>query len=221
MPVTEFVTISLVPGSDITNPRHPTSVALRNMMDASQKTQVPGQLMSRVGMQVEHPLVLETVIIWDSLEAHMAYMQTPAYTTIKGVVQSIREPDKKGSMQHFKFTPFDGLKQAISAPMTEVARFFYNDYPDEKMLAGFIEFGKRLDEGNVEGALGCSAALPDDEVGYDYGEGRVILLVIGWQSIAAHEAFKKTQLFTDLVPLLKSEKAANIELHHTRFGLPI
>ncbi|KAK4553977.1 hypothetical protein LTR86_008818 [Recurvomyces mirabilis] len=204
MPITEVVTLPLLPGSEGPKPGGLGPVPM-------------GQIRSAAGMQIEHPHILEGVIVWDSVDANDAFIQSPDYKTTMAPVHSLRDPKVTVGLQHYHFDSLQNLKEATTAPVTEVARFYYDSQPTAELLSGFTEFGRRVMKENVPGVSGAAAALPDEDVGYDFGESQVIIFMIGWESIKCHENFKKTQLFTDLLPLLKSDKATKIEMHHTAF----
>lgn len=123
----------------------------------------------------------------------------------------------EGQVIHVDFEPVAAHTRAIHAPVTEVARFYFNGSPPNDFLDGVLEFGKVLESEHVAGMLGAAAGVSHDDVEYDGVKGKMIVFAIGWESVEAHQAFTKTELFKEKVPLMGTERAAKVETHHTAF----
>jgi hypothetical protein len=139
-------------------------------------------------------------------QAHVNPLETSHYA----------EEDSR--IYHVDFQPLSGCYRASSAPVTEVARFYYDESPPEGILDGFHEFGRLFDSHKMTGACGYAAGLSREGVQHGEAQAKIIVVLIGWTSIADHEAFQKTRLFKDHVPLFQADKARKVEIHHTAFS---
>lgn len=130
------------------------------------------------------------------------------------------EPILDGSPQlvHFELESPSDLTAAVSAPVTEIATVFLLE-KTESFDDNLSSFAKIVVE-HAEGALGCARSWILEDVQHEsLGEGvngRACLLAIGWSSISAHLAFKKTSAFAKGLELLKDARGS--EIHHTIFS---
>ncbi|KAK1059663.1 hypothetical protein LTR12_002051 [Friedmanniomyces endolithicus] len=95
---------------------------------------------------------------------------------------------------HVDFRPFTAFIRATEAPVTEVATFYF------------------------EGSAPTAAGLSHEELESEGVKGTAAMLLIGWESVDAHMAFQRTQLFKDSVGLLPVTEAKRVEMHHTSFA---
>lgn len=130
------------------------------------------------------------------------------------------EPILDGSPQlvHFEPKSPSDLTAAVSAPVTEIATVFLLEKTgsfDDNLSS----FAKIVNE-HAEGAMGCAHSWILEDVQHESlgagVKGRACLLAIGWSSISAHLAFKKTSAFEKGLGLLKDARGS--EIHHTIFS---
>lgn len=103
------------------------------------------------------------------------------------------------------------------SPVTEVARFYFQSNPGEDILTGFLAFRDILYENKVAGFSGFAVGLSHETVKHEGYDAYVAVLLMGWTTIAAHEAFQQTRLFKDSLHVLPIGQASDIEQHHTAF----
>lgn len=154
--------------------------------------------------------------VWDTIADHQRFQELPVY----GQMLKTLKPVLDGSPQlvHFDLKSPGELSAATSAPVTEVATLFL-----PKKISSFNDkmssFAKILNE-HAEGFLGCAYSWIMEDVEHEsFGpgiKGRAFLLAIGWSSISAHMAFKKTGAFQENLELFQDARAS--EIHHTTFG---
>jgi hypothetical protein len=129
------------------------------------------------------------------------------------------EPILDGPPQlvHFESRSPKDLSAAVSAPVTEVATVFLLE-KTESFNDNLSLFAEILDE-HAEGFLGCAHSWILEDVEHESlgagVKGRACLLAIGWSSVSAHLAFKKTSAFQRGLGLLRGARGS--EIHHTIF----
>jgi hypothetical protein len=129
------------------------------------------------------------------------------------------EPILDGSPQLVHFEPKGSrdLTAAVSAPVTEIATIFLLE-KTESFNDNLSSFAKILDE-HAEGFMGCAHSYILEDVQHESlgvgVKGKACLLAIGWSSISAHVAFKKTSAFQRGLELLSDARGS--EIHHTIF----
>jgi hypothetical protein len=130
------------------------------------------------------------------------------------------EPILDGSPQlvHFELESPSDLTAAVSAPVTEIATVFLLD-KTESFDNNMNSFARILDE-HAEGFLGCARSWILEDVQHESlgagVKGKAYILAIGWSSISAHLAFKKTSAFEQALELWKDALGSGI--HHTIFS---
>jgi hypothetical protein len=130
------------------------------------------------------------------------------------------EPILDGSPQlvHFELESPSDLAAAVSAPVTEVATIFLLE-KTESFDGNLSLFARILDE-NAEGFRGCAHSWILEDVQHESlgagVNGRACLMAIGWSSVSAHLAFKRTSAFQKGLELLSDARGS--EIHHTIFS---
>lgn len=111
-------------------------------------------------------------------------------------------------MYHAALTPFPA-RHALSkshSPVTEIVTFYFAaDFPEEsydKISSDTEKFRKALERpGGANHSSGGWVLelvdLPDNQ-----GKGKAFIMVIGWDSIAAHEECLKDSIVQQHVPLI-------------------
>ena len=158
---------------------------------------------------------LTEVIDWTSLDKHLEWRQRPEHDPTAAISAPVF--GNGGFMRHVDFEPYCESVKAFTEPVTQVATFFYDGSPPEGILDGVHKFFEVLKEKKVPGALSCAAGITYEEVEFEDGKGRAVVLVIGWRSIEDHLAFKETKLYEESIPLLRTDEAAKVDVHHVKF----
>ncbi|TKA76345.1 hypothetical protein B0A55_03729 [Friedmanniomyces simplex] len=208
MPITEIIVCPLVPGSDIYGANNFAGAALRDTVDGLHKH--TGCQQFTAGMQLEHADILEALITWESLQKHCDFRRTPDYGSIVASISKIRAGPC--TPYHVDFRPFTAFVRATEAPVTEVATFYFDGPAPFAVLDRFTRFREVLSKQQVSGVLGAAAGLTHEELDSEGARGTAAVLVIGWESVDAHLAFQKTQLFKDSVHLLPVAEAKTIDM---------
>lgn len=146
-------------------------------------------------------------------------MQTEGYKPFVGRFSTILEEGGSPAFQmmHVDFKPEGGLTKATSAPITEVATFYFGGEAPSGYEDGVHQFRDIIDKDKAAGYLGSALGIThEDDVEREGAKGKAAVLVIGWQSVEAHMAFRETTTFKDNIHLLRNgvQKA---EMHHTQF----
>ncbi|TKA69430.1 hypothetical protein B0A55_07630 [Friedmanniomyces simplex] len=231
MPITEIIVCLLVPGSDICGANNSAGAALRDTVDGLRKH--TGCQQFTAGMQLEHADMLEALIsrplisvlslaectladtstiavAWESLQKHYDFRRTPDYEPVVASIGKIR--GSPYTPYHVDFRPFTAFMRATEAPVTEVATFYFDGSAPTAVLDRFTRFREVLSKQQVSGVLGAAAGLTHEELDSEGVRGTAAVLVIGWESVDAHLAFQKTQLFKDSVHLLPVAEAKRIDM---------
>lgn len=119
-------------------------------------------------------------------------------------------------VQHQDLQPSGGLKASISAPVTEVATFYFDGAPPEDAYESckkFIEICEK--DGNAK-IYGWSYGITQEEIEREGTKGIGAVLTIGWENVEAHMEFRKTECFKENIHLLR-QTAKSIEMHHVQF----
>jgi hypothetical protein len=130
------------------------------------------------------------------------------------------EPILDGSPQlvHFELESPSDLAAAVSAPVTEIATIFLLE-KTESFDGNLSLFARILDE-NAEGFRGCAHSWILEDVQHESlgagVNGRACLMAIGWSSVSAHLAFKRTSAFQKGLELLSDARGS--EIQHTIFS---
>ena len=111
------------------------------------------------------------------------------------------------------FKPEEGLAAALSAPVTEVAKFHFDGGPPDHADEGVR---KCLDALQEEGhnLLGWAYGTTYETLEKDGVSGKGAVLVIGWDSVDAHMEARKGSAFKGNVDHLRNG-AKGIAMHRT------
>lgn len=206
------------PNTDYSDRESVHAVSLKGTLDTLRPQR--GFRSFEFGVQIENPDKAEGFLLWDSFHDHMAWREHPEHTALVERMGSTIEEDQafydSGGIYHVDFEPFEDLAKAIAAPVTEVARFYFDDGPPADYMDGFLKVLEILKKEPGEGLHAAVAGVTYEELEYEGVKGKVVILVVGWQSVDAHKAFKETQTFKDIIGPLRSS-AKTYEAHHTKF----
>ncbi|KAK1082524.1 hypothetical protein LTR33_003861 [Friedmanniomyces endolithicus] len=229
MPITEVVLCPLVPGSDICGSHESAAAALRDTVDGLRRCSGCHHFIA--GMQLQNVDMLEALVQyvalniddgghgdapWESLEKHYDFRKTPDHGPVLANLIKLRA--RPLTTYHVDFRPFTAFIRATEAPVTEVATFFFEGAAPTAVLDRVTRFREVLNKQHVSGVLGAAAGLSLEELESEGVKGTAAMLLIGWESVDAHMAFQKTQLFKDSVGLLPMAEAKRVEMHHTSFA---
>ena len=118
------------------------------------------------------------------------------------------------SVTHQDLRPAGGLKAAMSAPVTEVATFYFDGGPPDDAFESCEKFIKAC-EGEAK-VLGWAYGVTQEEIEREGVKGFGAVLAIGWESVDAHMEFRTKGVFKENIGLLR-QTAKKIEMHHVRF----
>jgi hypothetical protein len=173
---------------------------------------------------------LTNLTAWQNLSNHTAFQESPAYQPFLKHLASILSGAP--SLFHAKFpedvTPF-------AAPVTECIRAHFAASQDEDAYletgwGRFCHEAEKIEGTGAQGSLidvtprcirtdvaaGLVGGWSIERHEYKDEEGKLFAAFIGWPSVEAHMAFRKTEDFGRVVPLLRGE-AKGIEVVHVEF----
>ncbi|KAH6638558.1 hypothetical protein BKA67DRAFT_588849 [Truncatella angustata] len=212
--VTEIASLHLKAGVD-------PDVAAKKV--SSVVLEQPGSLCVRHSTRHENSEYIALFIDWEALSAHEKFMQTPAYgpfnEDIGGVIQGVP------SIYHVPFVPFPPtvLSNDGGRGKTAVAEVIHAYFPadldleqQQEVLAQaqeFLDESKKINPKGFSGEVAHGFALEDIE--FDGAKSRVLVLVLGWDSVDAHLAYRETDDFARTIPLLRTlPRRKGIEVWH-------
>ncbi|KAK0312212.1 hypothetical protein LTR01_003126 [Friedmanniomyces endolithicus] len=208
MPITEVVLCPLVPGSDVCGSHEAAGAALRDTVDGLHRCSGCQQFIA--GMQLENVDMMEAFITWESLEKYHEFRKTPDHGLV--VANLIKLRIQPVTPYHVEFRPFTAFMRATEAPVTEVATFYFDGSAPTGVLDRFTRFREVLNKQHVSGVLGAAAGLSHEELESEGVKGTAAVLLIGWESVDAHMAFQKTELFKNSVGLLPVTEAKRVDM---------
>ncbi|KAK5126296.1 hypothetical protein LTR85_010532 [Meristemomyces frigidus] len=213
MPTTEIAVFPLKAG---TNPGDPDSVAgkvIKNTFDTLNT--IDGMQQIQFGVRVEDPTVFHLMVNWETKKHHDDFAASDIYGPFFDRFKSLLDGNPI-MFCHADFKPNGSLSKTFSAPVTEMAVFYFEGGPPDDYLEGVDKLSKLLDEQKPEGFLSSSAGITYEEVEKDGIKGKAAVVTIGWQSVDQHMAFRNTQLFKDNIHLLRSS-SKKVEMNHIAF----
>ena len=122
-------------------------------------------------------------------------------------------------MVHADLEPAIDVAKSTSAPVTEIATFYFGGDAPEGYVDGVLKFRDILNAEKSDGFLGAAAGVTyEDNVKSpkDGHEGKAAVLVIGWDSVEKHMAFRETSTFKENLHLLRNG-VKEAEMHHVQF----
>ncbi|TKA60847.1 hypothetical protein B0A55_11148 [Friedmanniomyces simplex] len=210
MPTTEIAIMPLKAGADIGDYESPAASVLNNTFDTLRA--MDGMQQLNFGTQLEDPSKLQLMITWDSLKHHQDFMASEAYGPFMQRAGAI--VDGEVSIVHADFKPEGALSKAFSAPVTEVATFYFHGEPPSDYVENVGKLDKTLQI--VDGYLGYAIGITHETVEKEDVKGKAAVVTIGWQTKEAHMAFRETQAFKDNIHLLRSE-SKKVTMWHVQF----
>lgn len=154
-------------------------------------------------------------IDWETKKHHDDFTKSDLYGPFFDRFKSLLDGEPL-MFVHADFKPDGSLNKTFSAPVTEMAVFYFEGGPPSDYLEGVEKLNKLFDEQKPEGFLSLSAGITYEEVEKDGIKGKAAVLTIGWQSVDQHMAFRNTQMFKDNIHLLRST-SKKIQVNHIAF----
>jgi hypothetical protein len=122
----------------------------------------------------------------------------------------------KPSMVHADLEPAGDVTRAMAAPVTEVATFYFGGEAPADYIQGVHKFRDILEKEKSDGYLGAAIGITHEEIEREGVEGKGAVLIIGWESVEKHMAFRESSTFKDNIALLRNG-AQKVEMHHVQF----
>ena len=111
------------------------------------------------------------------------------------------------------FQPEEGLAAAIAAPVTEVAKFYFDGGPPDNADEGVQKCLEALQE-EGHNLLGWAWGTTYETLTKDDVSGKGAVLVVGWDSVDAHMEARKGSALKENVANLRNG-AKDIAIHRT------
>lgn len=209
MPVTRLISFSTTINSTITNNNNTELANQAPLSDIRIQNvgQRNGLQSCFYGRQVEHPEMLEAMITWSDEK------QSAAATLDDRIT---KRSSGSARMHHVDFSPYAEFTKAVAAPVTEVAMLYYAGTPPADCMDGLGEMRQVFVKHQIPGWRALAGGITHEDAEYGGVKGRAVVLVIGWQSIQQHMAWRATQLYADTLHLWP-RGAKKLEMHHTAF----
>ncbi|CEN60493.1 hypothetical protein ASPCAL02930 [Aspergillus calidoustus] len=203
-PVTEVVTLTLLPGAN-------AEEAIKGLNSVLSRRE--GFQSLKWGRWEQDKTKVNLIIGWDDVCYHKAFEQSATDSAAAGAFLG---PVLAGPpfMFHVYLDPAERDK-ILGAPVVEVATFF--SVPDDYSVEGekFLEI-----LGSFKGGLGFLHADVVEEIsaGGSGQKGRGWFVLLAWESIDLHVAAKDSDAVQQNYHLIKGEgKTDEIEWHYVRF----
>ncbi|CAJ2501406.1 Uu.00g042590.m01.CDS01 [Anthostomella pinea] len=218
MPVTEVAYFTLQPNADLA----PIAEAEKTLI------QQPGCISVRSSRLHEDANKLLVLVDWASVSSHHAFeaneaVHAPSLASLQSVMARHMTP-YHATLLPYPPTVLDNAdgKGAAVTNVTEFAEFYFRGgdvLTPEKMMSEtktILEFLKLLRAANPEGFSGETATgWAMGEVEYNEKKCRILVLAIGWDSLAAHLRFRDSEDFARIVPLLRAfEDLETVKMCH-------
>jgi len=164
------------------------------------------------GREVENPDMLRLFVDWGSLDAHKKFIASEPYKPFVDKLLSML--DGSPTLYHASMTPPppSGALSDTSSPATELITIYFP--------ASYSSSDKSTFESGFKKLVACIEDNSPDYTGFTGGwvieerplpkdpstMAKVYTGAIGWKSVEAHMAFRKTQVFKDNVHHLRGAK---------------
>ncbi|EME77976.1 uncharacterized protein MYCFIDRAFT_70693 [Pseudocercospora fijiensis CIRAD86] len=213
MPTTEILVAPLTAGSDIGDPDNAAAVVMKEVGDRLAATAGVQQIY--FGTWVESPDTFQLLVNWDKMDSHKAFIATEVYQPFlqRFLTMTAGAP----RMIHADMQPESEFSRAVAAPVTEVATFYFDGEAPADYLEGVEKFRQVIEKDGADGYLGaCVGSTYEDDNEREGVKGQAAVVLIGWESVDKHMAFRETSSFKDNIKWLRNG-AQKIEMHHVQF----
>lgn len=187
--------------------------------------QQPGALRARWATRIENAEYLTFFIDWEDVSAHKAFMGTPAYNTfLEDIGEDIAATP---AIYHAAFVPFPPtvLNNDSGRGKTAVSEVCHAYFPadtdlvqQQEILARFQQFIDGLEKLEVKGFSGEVAyGFVLEDLDFKGEKARAAVLVLGWDSVDAHMAFRDTEAFQKTIPIMRTlPNLKGMEMWHVK-----
>ena len=130
--------------------------------------------------------------------------------------------DGKFSLHHTHYNPHSPAAALGRAPVTERLTFYFSGDLSESDMKSWDEnmkkFVKVLEENAGDDYKGSATGWVVEELDHEGVEGKAkaVTGAIGWASVEAHIAFRKTAAFKESIGALR-DGVKGREMHHVKF----
>ena len=121
------------------------------------------------------------------------------------------------SLIHVDFNSEDGVKRALSAPVTEIATFYFDGGPRSDAVETVEKFVKAWEAEIGEGKVRYAYGITHEEIEKDGVKGKGAILLVGWESREEHMKFRETDVFKTKAAEMLRQNCGAVEMHHTQF----
>ncbi|KAK3077699.1 hypothetical protein LTS18_009539, partial [Coniosporium uncinatum] len=203
---TEVAFLPLIPGVDIDNEKSLDCKVWKDCLVTL--SEQDGFIKSFYGRQVENKDMLQWMIVWRDVAAHMAFTKSEAYQPFVKHISTLLSGPAYLHHVHFR-TPFAAV---ASAPVTEMLTMYFKptiSYAQqeeaEKAVDELVAAAQRHASGFKGAASGWAVELIKHEslVNEIHEKGMAFLVALGWESVDAHMAFRETKEFKRYIEPLR------------------
>ncbi|KAL9095487.1 MAG: hypothetical protein Q9165_002358 [Trypethelium subeluteriae] len=222
-PITE---VAIIPFTSTTPPSDPVLELSRQTISSQ-----PGFLSLYHGSRLESPTSLQNwAITWTTIDAHHAFEASPGYKPFLERLGPLC--DGPAHIVHYPFRDRAAAARAFEAPATEFATMYIRAGDAEAREALEKRVGHLFDvfwESKAGGWQGGTWGWGEEEVeleglgeGGEKGKGKACLVVMGWDSKEAHEAYRGTEAFKGAIApvreVVKKSEMWHCEMHKYQGG---
>jgi quinol monooxygenase YgiN len=189
---------------------------------AASVLQQPGALRLRSSKKHEIANHVIFFIDWEDLSAHQYFENSPAYQPfLEGTLQIA---SVVADIYHVPFEPFPPMVLDNQGGKTAVAEVCHAYLPADISMVQqqeilttsqqFIDLVKQ----SAKGLSGETAhGFAQEDIEFQGEKCRALLLILGWDSIEAHMAYRDTEGFAEAIPLLRGMPGLKgIQMFHVR-----
>ena len=142
------------------------------------------------------------MIEWDDIKDHHNFNASDTYKPFVERFSTIFAGPPK--ITHADLQPSDGFEKAVSAPVTEVATFYFDGAPPENAYESAIKAIDALAKDGGQKIYGHAYGVTEEVIEREGVKGKGAVLVIGWENREAHMAARETQAFKDNIQGLRN-----------------
>ncbi|KAL6873217.1 hypothetical protein J3F83DRAFT_732500 [Trichoderma novae-zelandiae] len=177
----------------------------------------PGLIALYFGPHIESPTTYASVARWSSQASRDAFVDSPAFAAWKASFSESEALDTLAVLA--SSSPYTGRDAAVplEAPCTEIFTSFGAD--DDYLENRLDPFVKAITSANLPGLVGGFTAefAPVRHVGVDEPEPKTVVLLLGWNSKADHEAQRgEGKVIDNNIHLIRSGRKS-VSMAHVNF----
>lgn len=157
--------------------------------------------------------LLTLLIDWKSKSDQEAFAATDAYQQLRKKL--VTRPTGIPDVVQVDFEPEGGITEALSAPITEVATFYFDKAPPGSAFGG----AKTLLEALIKeghNVLGWAYGTTLQEIEREGVRGKGNMLIVGWETVEAHAASHDGQAIKENIQLLTTPDVKTYQMHHVQ-----